>query len=89
MYFQKEKDIQPRYEQKSFEKDGFENALTTVVSPEKNNGAVWINQDSWFLLGNFDEGKSAEYFFKKEGNGAFVFVLKGEAEIGGEVFKRT
>lgn len=85
--FPKEQDIQPRYEQKTFAKEGYTNAFKTVVSPEKNNDAVWINQDAWFSLGNFDEGKTAEYSLKKEGNGAFIFLLKGEAEIGGEVLK--
>jgi redox-sensitive bicupin YhaK (pirin superfamily) len=85
--FPKERDIQPRYEQKSFEKDGFKNAFKTVVTPEKGSEGVWINQDAWFSLGNFDEGKTVEYSIKKEGNGAFIFLLKGEAEIGGEVLK--
>jgi redox-sensitive bicupin YhaK (pirin superfamily) len=85
--YPKEKDIQPRYEQKSFEKDGFKNAFKMVVTPEKGSDGVWINQDAWFSLGNFDEGKTAEYSVKKEGNGAFIFVLKGGAEIGGKVLK--
>ncbi|MES2764278.1 MAG: pirin family protein [Bacteroidota bacterium] len=85
--YPKEKDIQPRYEQKSFEKDGFKNSFKTVVSPQKESDAVWINQDTWFSMGNFDEGKTAEYSFKKEGNGAFIFLLKGEAEIDENVLK--
>ena len=45
----KEKNIKPRYEQKSFSIDDRVNNLQVVVAPN-NESAVWINQDSWFSL---------------------------------------
>jgi quercetin 2,3-dioxygenase len=42
---------------------------------------VWIHQDAWFHLGKFDEGFSIDYSIKKNGNGVYVFVLKGDITI--------
>jgi hypothetical protein len=35
-----------------------ENQLQVVVSPDKDSNALWINQDSWFSLGDVERGKS-------------------------------
>ncbi|MDX5481932.1 MAG: pirin family protein [Hymenobacteraceae bacterium] len=82
--FPKLKDIEPRYEQKTFKPEDRQNKLQTVVSPEKDNGAIWINQDAWFTLGTLKEGFSEEYKLHKEGNGVYAFVIEGDVEIDGE-----
>src|SRR5205085_9414764 len=46
----KQKNIQPRYEQKTFDSSGRNNQWQVVVSPDKNDGGVWINQDAIFSL---------------------------------------
>jgi redox-sensitive bicupin YhaK (pirin superfamily) len=56
--------ITPRYEQKSFKPEDRANQILTVVAPD-NKDAVWINQDAWFSLANFEAGKNDEYFFSK------------------------
>lgn len=86
--FPKEKNITPRYEQKSFSPEEKKNQLKTVVSPDKNNGAVWINQDAYFSLGNLDKGTNVPYSVNKTGNGVYVFVLEGSVEIDEEVLER-
>lgn len=79
--FPKVRDVEPRYEQKTFDPAARENSLQTVVSPNGNDGGVHINQDAWFSLGKFDQGKKAEYTIKKEGNGVYAFVLEGDVTI--------
>jgi hypothetical protein len=32
-------------------------------------------------MGNFKAGNSANYSFKKEGNGLYVFVIKGKVQV--------
>ena len=54
----------------------------TVVAPD-NQDAVWINQDSWFSLANFDADKTADYTLKNSANGVYVFVIGGDATING------
>jgi redox-sensitive bicupin YhaK (pirin superfamily) len=80
--FPKERNIAPRYEQKSFDPAKRINQLLTVVAPDEAQ-AVWINQDAWFSLGNFDAGFTTQYQSKKSGNGFYVFVLEGQVDING------
>jgi quercetin 2,3-dioxygenase len=83
--FPKERDITPRYDQKSFNSEERLNKFQTVVSPEKDNGTLWINQDAYLSLGNIQKGKRAEYAVNKKGSGVYAFILSGTAEIAGTV----
>jgi redox-sensitive bicupin YhaK (pirin superfamily) len=78
--FPKEKNIEPRYDQKSFNPEDRVNQLLNVVAPD-NKEALWINQDAWFTLGNFIKGHTADYVVKKQKSGVYVFVIKGEVTI--------
>lgn len=86
--FPKERDITPRYEQKSFDKAERQNKLQTVVSPAKDDGALWINQDAWFSLANLEKGKSLEYTLNNKAGCVFVFLLEGKAAVAGESLER-
>ena len=86
--FPKEKNITPRYDQKIFDPEERTNKFQTVVSPDEKDGALWINQDAYFTLGNFDEGNSVKYEIKKNGNGVYIMITEGSAEIDGEVLSR-
>jgi len=79
--FPKVRNIQPRYDQKLFLSDDRQNKFQTVVSPEKNNGALWINQDAWFSLGKLQAEVSTEYTINKKGNGVYIFVIEGDVSI--------
>ncbi len=81
--FPKERDITPRYEQKSFDVEDRMNKFQTVVSPDDDD-ALWINQDAYFSLANLDAGTSLTYQVKKPGNGVYFFVLNGEMAIANE-----
>jgi len=78
----KEKNITPRYEQKTFSPEERHNALVTVVAPVDPK-AVWINQDAYLSLATLDQNVTLPYQSKKRGNGAYVFVLEGELEVAG------
>jgi redox-sensitive bicupin YhaK (pirin superfamily) len=86
--FPKERDIEPRYEQKAFDANDRKNKFQTVVSPEKTDGALWINQDSYFSLANLDKGTVVTYNVKHKGNGVYIFVLEGSVEAAGEKLDR-
>ena len=81
----KERNIEPRYDQRSFKE--VSNGFKTVVSPDKSNGSMWINQDAYFSLGNFSGHQTANYQIKHPGNGAYVFLIQGEAEVAGDVLQ--
>jgi redox-sensitive bicupin YhaK (pirin superfamily) len=79
----KQKDIEPRYEQKTFDPKDRADQILTVVAPDDEK-AVWINQDAWFSLGNLSKDLTTTYEIHKEGNGVYVFVLNGKITIGEE-----
>ena len=81
--FPKEENIQPRYEQKTFDEKDRRNKWQVVVSPAKEEGGVWINQDARFSLAELEPGTSLPYTSKFNGNGVYFFLLEGEAEVGG------
>lgn len=78
------KNVRPRYDQISTLDIAKENKFYQVLSPNQNDQGVWLNQDAWFHLGKFTKETTDEYNIKKEGNGVYVFVLEGEAEINNE-----
>lgn len=78
--FPKEKNIAPRYDQKTFSEANRLNIIQTIVAPDNEN-AVWINQDAWFSLSKMEANKTISYNIHKEGNGVYVFVLNGNIQI--------
>jgi len=79
--FPKEKNIESRYDQKLFPASERINKFQAVVSPEKNNGSLWINQDAWLSLGKLSKGSSTEYTINKSTNGVYAFVMEGDITI--------
>lgn len=82
--FPKEKNITPRYDQKLFSAEERINKFQTVVSPDKNDSSLWINQDAWFSLGNLQAGSATEYKLNKNTSGVYAFVIEGDVTINGE-----
>lgn len=77
-----QKNVTPRYDQISLDVNDRHNKLQQVLSPNADDEGVWIHQDAWFHLGTFDKDFTTDYQLKKNGNGVFAFVLKGDFTIG-------
>ncbi len=80
--FPKERNIKPRYDQKLFEGNGKTEDFLTLVSPEKSDNTLWINQDAWLSIGKFEKETNVKYHVNKTGNGVFVFIIEGGATVG-------
>lgn len=76
--FPKYRNVTPRYQQIELNLEDRNNKLQQILSPNQDDEGVWIYQDAWFHLAKFDTEISTEYKLKKEGNGLYVFVLKGD-----------
>ncbi len=74
------KNVEPRYDQKSFLNETKINHITNLVAPFGNKG-LWIYQDAWISLGKFEENYETNYKINKFGNGVYIFVISGEIEI--------
>lgn len=79
--FPKERNIEPRYDQKIYSEKDKEEKFKTIVSPVKSEHTMWINQDAYFSLGKFKSGNSVDYKIQNPGNGAYIFIIEGEASI--------
>ncbi len=84
--FPNKRNVTPRYDQQKID-DQTKNELVQILSPNSNDSGVWIYQDAWFSLGNFDAGISKTYKMHKEGNGAYIFLLEGNLEIDGKTIE--
>ena len=74
--------IQPRYQQKTFDPVARHNRFETVVSGDKaDQSALWINQDARFLLGQLDAGQAQSHTLPA-GKGLYIFVLDGTLQVG-------
>ena len=84
----KEKNTIPRYDQKSIKDLKKTNALYPIITPESKGRDMWINQDAWFHMGDFNKPTQLEYNVNKKGNGVYVFLIDGKAEIEEELLKK-
>ena len=82
--FPNQRNVTPRYQQITLNVADRHNKLSQVLSPNADDEGVWIHQDAWFHMGNFDAGTATEYKLKKEGNGVYAFILKGNVTINGQ-----
>jgi len=81
--FPNKKNVTPRYDQITLNLADRHNKIQQVLSPNVDDEGVWIHQDAWFHLADFDKGFSSEYKVKKAGNGVYAFILSGDVEING------
>ncbi|RFS22531.1 pirin family protein [Chitinophaga silvatica] len=79
-----ERNVTPRYAQKTFDPATRENSLQVIISPDRSEDNLWLHQDAWFSLGKFDAGKTLDITQKAAGIGSYLFVLNGELEVAGE-----
>lgn len=61
------------------------NELRLIVAPEGRGGehVGWIHQTAWFYTLDLDAGRETRYRMNLHGNGAYVFMIEGRAEIDG------
>ena len=78
----KERNITPRYDQRTFDITEREGKWQVVVSPREEDNALWINQDARFSLTNIKAGETITYENAFAGNGVYLVVIKGAVELG-------
>lgn len=86
--FPKERNIKPRYDQKTFDVSERANNWQTVVSPIDADNALWINQDARFSLTNLERGKEITYTTAFKNNGVFLVVINGSIEVSGQLLNK-
>ena len=74
---------EPRYQQISMDELMKPNAFNQILSPNSDDAGVWIHQDAWFSMGDFDKGVTETYQLKNPNNGVYIFVISGKVVING------
>ena len=86
--FPKYRNVEPRYQQITLDKSLEKNDFAQILSPNADDAGVWIHQDAWFYLSDFDKDFSKKLSLKKEGNGFYIMNIEGEIEVNGEQLER-
>jgi redox-sensitive bicupin YhaK (pirin superfamily) len=86
--FPNKRNVAPRYDQLALDPARRHNQLQQILSPNPDDEGVWIHQDAWFHLGDFDPGFKTSYRLKRAGNGVYAFVLSGDLSINGQALHR-
>ncbi len=81
------KQVTPRYDQLHIANYSVKNQFQQIVSPNPDDDGVWIHQDAWFSLADLDKGVSKIYDLKKEGNGVYLFLIKGKIKVGDQLLE--
>ena len=68
-------------ENKEIEK---ENQLYQILSPNKDDQGVWVHQNAWFSMGDYNQATEEDYQLNAKDNGVYIFILEGTATINGQ-----
>ena len=79
--FPRTKNVTPRYQQITLEVTEQKNNFAQILSPNEDDAGVWIHQDAWFHLADFNKDFLKTYEIKKAGNGMYVFVISGTITV--------
>lgn len=83
------RDLAPSYDQKHFPPSEQLNTWQNIVRPASSSGeGVAIHQNAWLHLGRYGSGATPTYRAQRPGNGVYVFVLEGKANIEGQELER-
>jgi redox-sensitive bicupin YhaK (pirin superfamily) len=86
--FPKFRNVTPRYQQITLEVSQQKNNFAQILSPNSDDEGVWIYQDAWFYLSDFDANFSRKLSLKKEGNGFYIMNIDGQIVVNGEKLEK-
>lgn len=78
----------PRYDQKFFDSEERKNKLQFIVTPEKKDDNLWLNQDAHLALTDLEKNKSINYKVHTKENGVYLFLIGGEISVAGETLSK-
>lgn len=82
--FPNKQNVEPRYDQISYNLEGMKNNFLQVVSPNQDDEGTWIHQNAWIHLAEIEEGKVLNYELKDPQNGVYSMIIEGELKIASE-----
>jgi redox-sensitive bicupin YhaK (pirin superfamily) len=86
--FPDKKGHKPRYDQKFFDSEERKNKFQFIVTPEKKDGNLWLNQDAYLARTDLGKNKSLNYKIHSKGNGTYLFLIDGEIKVADETLSK-
>lgn len=86
--FPNKKNVEPRYQQITLDVEAMQNNFLQILSPNPEDEGVWIHQNAWFFMGNFDDSQKTSYKLKAKENGVYLFVISGEIKLNETVLEQ-
>lgn len=86
--FPKYRNVEPRYQQITLDVAKQKNSFAQILSPNPDDEGVWIHQDAWFYLSDFEANFSKTLTLQKEDNGFYIMNIEGEIEVNGEKLEK-
>jgi redox-sensitive bicupin YhaK (pirin superfamily) len=86
--FPKYRNVAPRYQQITLDPSAQKNNFDQILSPNPDDAGVWIHQDAWFYLSDFETNFTKKLTLKKEGNGFYILTIEGEIEVNGQKLEK-
>jgi redox-sensitive bicupin YhaK (pirin superfamily) len=86
--FPNKKNVEPRYDQKSFDVKSLPNQFHLLVSPDARENSLMIHQDAFIKRGVFDAGSVISLALENTSNGIYMMVIDGEISINDEELRK-
>jgi hypothetical protein len=86
--FPDKKNVEPRYDQKSFDVKSLPNQFHLLVSPDARQNSLMIHQDAFIKRGVFDAGSVISLALENTSNGIYMMVIDGEISINDEELRK-
>jgi len=83
--FPDRKNVEPRYDQITYDTEELKKDFVQVVSPDQYDIGTWIHQQAWIHLTEMREDSARTYVFKKKGNGLYIMVVDGNFKVDGHL----
>ncbi|MCE3297182.1 MAG: pirin family protein [Crocinitomicaceae bacterium] len=82
--FPNNRGVEPRYDQITLNQEKMKNNFLQIISPNLKDEGVWIHQNAWFHLGEFDKDQRFSYELKDKSNGVYIFLINGKINANGQ-----
>ena len=81
--------VTPRYQQLELKKEKLINNFSEILWPhwKEWKDSVWIYQESYFYLWNFDKNYQTQFSLNNNANGLYIFIIEWEIQINWENLK--
>lgn len=86
--FPNKRQVEPRYDQQKLDEGKMKNNFLQIISPNPEDEGMWIHQNAWFHLGNFDADKEFIYQIKDSSNGVYIFLIEGNILANGQELEK-